>query len=112
VFFSLLIATNRNRASDLLVSNGLDRATFGKCIQTQYFNLLVRPVNEKQLLRSILDVYLDQDETHVLRHFVGKIHLELISELLRLVSQNKFSNVLVTHICRPVDLHTQVLDVR
>ena len=61
-------------------------------------------------MASILHTELCDRQTYMLRHLMDEFHLYHSADVLSFVAQNKFCNLLVTHVSGPVDFRAQVTD--
>jgi hypothetical protein len=101
---------HRDGAPDRLISHRSDRILLLKRVHIHHVDLLVRSIHEKQLISAVFNIDFVNCETRVTLHDVHKLHLNLSSDFVALVSQDHLSKLLVTHICRPVNLRANVFN--
>ena len=91
-------------ASDSLIFERLHGVLFFERIQIKNFYLTIWSIDKEQLLTTILHLQLCYHKTDVLRHFIHKLHLDLTPNFIALIAHNKLCDLLITHICRSVNL--------
>ena len=79
-------------------------------VQIQDINLLVWSVTEQKLVPAVLNVELSDSQTHMLGHLMDEFHLNHSTDFITFIAQDKFSDLLVTHVGRSVNLGAQILD--
>ena len=89
---------NRNCTPYVLILDWLNRILLLERVHVHYIYHLVRTIYKQELLSSSLYIEFVDRCTQVLWHLMLKLHLDLSSDFITLVSKHEFCQLLVTHI--------------